>query len=135
MKNNNRSFERNKTTKTNGVVLVLVITVMALISIVLTFLSSASNTIMFQANDVYLQACERNLISSGLSWAKTNIQKGNIHDFDNTIQLDVTEMNIPHSSLDVTISGPKEGQHEVQIKTSCSRARLNLTSSRTYTFE
>jgi hypothetical protein len=126
---------KTKTIKINGTVLVLVITTMALISIILLFLSSASSTMMFQANNVYLQACEKNLISSGLSWAKTNMQKGNISVFNETIQLDVTEMNIPHSNLDVTISSPKDEQHEAQIKTSCNRARLNLTSSETYTFE
>lgn len=124
-----------KTRKPNGFIIILLVMVIALITVVLVFLSTASNTMMFQANDVYLQACERNIISSGLNWAKTSIQKDNSQIFNNMIELDITEMDILNSSLDIKISGPTEEQYQVQIQTSCGRARLNLISEETYIIE
>lgn len=124
-----------KTKKNKGTVLVLIITVMALISVVLVFLSSASSSMTFQANEAYLQACERNLISSGLSWVKTNISKNIISDFNEPINLDVSEMEILNSSLDIKLLDMKDEKREVQIKTSCGRSRLNLTSRETYIIE
>ena len=124
-----------ETIRIKGTILVLVISVMALISVVLLFLSSASSTMTFQANQVYLQACERNLISSGLSWVKTNISKNIISDFNEPINLDVSEMEILNSSLDIKLLDMKDEKREVQIKTSCGRSRLNLTSRETYIIE
>jgi len=132
VKDNNRQM---KTRKTNGFIIILLVMVIALITVVLVFLSTASNTMMFQANDVYLQACERNLISSGLNWAKTNIQKDNSKNFNNMIELDITEMDILNSSLDIKISSPTQERYQVQIQTSCGRARLNLISDETYIIE
>ena len=96
------------------------------------FLSGASNSMMFQANNVYLQACERNLQSSGLNWAKENIKNKNIQDFNDVITLDVNDLNILHSSLNVKINNPEDELYEVQIDTTCGRARLNLKTSKTY---
>jgi hypothetical protein len=123
-----------ETVRIKGTILVLVISVMALISVVLLFLSSASSTMTFQANQAYLQACERNLISSGLSWAKTNVPDS-IPDINEPIRLDVSEMNILNSSLDIKFLNLEDKQREVQIKTSCGRSRLNLSSSETYVIE
>ena len=123
-----------ETIRIKGTILVLVISVMALISVVLLFLSSASSTMTFQANQVYLQACERNLISSGLNWAKTNVPNSVSHT-NELLRLDVSEMNILNSSLDVKFLNLEDKQCEVQIETSCGRSRLNITSSETYIIE
>ncbi|MBN1975031.1 MAG: hypothetical protein JW787_15425 [Sedimentisphaerales bacterium] len=127
-----KNYTNKSNTKRKGAVLVMVISAIGLVGVVMLFLSSASNTMMFQANDFYLEACERNLTISGLNWAKTNLRKANIQDFSDTIQLDVNDMNILHSSLNVIISSPEDGQHEIQINTTCGRARQNLSSSNTF---
>ncbi|MBN2591703.1 MAG: hypothetical protein JXA96_17690 [Sedimentisphaerales bacterium] len=130
MKINKLNTKRKK-----GVTLVLVISIIGFMGVVMLFLSSASNTMSFQANDVYLQACKRNLTSSGLSWAKTNIKNGTITDFNDTIPLDVNDMDILHSSLELIITSPIDGQNEVKIKTSCGKASQSLTANETYTIE
>ena len=96
------------------------------------FLSSASNTMNFQTNKVYLEECERNLTSSGLSWAKVNLKNGTITDFNEPIPLDVNDMKILHSSLELKISNPNNEQNEIQIRTSCGQARLNRSTQKTF---
>ena len=120
---------------TKGMVMVVVIMVIAVIGAVMLFLTSASNTMMFQANDAYLKACQRNLITSGISWAKNNIQKEDRQNLNKMIELDVTDMNIIHSSLNVNISSSTDTQQEVHISTSCSRGRQILKSDDTYKIE
>ncbi len=122
-----------KTQKASGFLFVILLITLSLTSVILLFLASASDTIMFQANNVYLQACERNLISSGLSWARVNSRSTDRgQDANDTIQLDTSKMNILHSSLELKFTNPQDKQSEVQIKTSCGRARLNLTSSNSF---
>jgi len=121
-----------KRPRNNGFVLILVITAIALIGIEMFVLASIANTMQFQSHAAYLQACERNLLASGLAWAKKNIPDKTGETLDQTIKLDVSEMNIRLSALEVTISPAPDKEAEVHINTSCSRGRQTLRGSGTY---
>ena len=112
----------------NGFVLILVITAMAVIGVEMFALAGVAKIMLFQSDMAYLQACQRNLVASGLAWAKRNIQNKSSEAFDKTIELDVAEMNIRSSTLGVTMSIPTDDEPEVQINTSCSRRRRTLRS-------
>lgn len=115
-----------------GFVLILVILIIELVGIVTLIMANEAQTIVFQANSMYLQACERNLIASGLAWSEINIQKESGDISGKMIELDVTEMNIRGSSLSVKPIIPADEQPNVQISTSCSRGRNTLTNHDTY---
>ncbi len=121
-----------KKLRQNGFVLILVITAIAVIGIEMFVLAGIANNMQFQSNTAYLKACERNLLASGLVWARQNVQDRGREIFDKTIELDVNEMNIRGSTLSVTISTPAEEEPEVQINTSCSRGRQTLKGSGKY---
>ena len=110
----------------NGFVLILVVTAIAVIGIQMFVLSSNANIMLFQSDTAYLQAVERNLIASGLAWAKQNIKNKSQKTFNKTIELDIANMNIRRSTLSVTIGTPKNKKAEVQINTSCSRKRRTI---------
>ena len=110
----------------NGFILILVIMAMAVIGILMFVLAGIANTMQFQSHTAYLQACERNLVASGLAWAKQNTQNISGETPGKMIELDVTEMGIRGSALAVMIDAPAGKQPEVQIKTSCSRGRRTL---------
>ena len=115
--------------------MVAVIITIAMIGTVMLFLTNASNTLMFQANDAYLNACQRNLITSGIAWAKTKIKNQSERHLNILTELDVTEMNLQHADLNVTANVSSNTQPNVHIITSCSRGRQNLTSDDTYNIE
>jgi len=121
-----------KNRKEKGFILVLVIILITLIGFIMSFLTCGANIMVYQSNNTYLQACERNLVASGLAWAKINIQKENRDIIDKMIELDVTDMNIRDSNLTVTIKIPAENLPEVHIGTSCSRGRKTLTNDDIY---
>lgn len=116
----------------NGFVLVLVIIAIAVIALEMFVLTSIANTMQFQSHTAYLKACERNLLASGLVWAKQNIQNNSGETSNKMIELDVTEMDIRGSALDVTISIPSDEEAEVKINTSCSRGRQTLRGAGKY---
>jgi hypothetical protein len=120
---------------TKGFVMVLVIITIAMIGTVMLFLTNASNTMMFQANDAYLNACQRNLITSGIAWSKTNIKKENEQYLNKLTELNITEMNLQHADLNVTINVSSNTKPSAHISTSCSRGRQNLKSDDTYNIE
>ncbi len=124
-----------KNERKNGFVLVLVILAMAIIGATMLVLSAGAKTMVFQSNTAYLQACERNLVASGLAWAKQQIKSQSKENLDRTIRLDVTETDIRGSTLAVLIRIPTDKEPEVQINASCSRARRTLRHDDKYRIE
>lgn len=110
----------------NGFVLILVITVIAAIGAEMFVLTGGANTMLFQSDTAYLQAVERNLVASGLAWARRNIKSESRETFNRTIELDVSNMDIRGSTLTVTTSAPRDKEAEVQIETSCNRRGRTL---------
>lgn len=118
----------------NGFVLVLVIVAIIIVGIELFVLAGMANTMQFQSHRAYVKACERNLLASGLAWARQNPQKSPGKDPGQRIQLDVSEMDILGSVLEVTF-GAAGDEPEVRIHTSCRRGRQTLRGSGTYKIE
>ena len=121
-----------KKTRQSGFVLILVIVVIAVIGVQMSVLADIANTMQFQSQNAYLKACERNLLASGLVWAKENVREKSSEIFDRTIQLDVSKLNIRDSALAVTANIASDEEAEVLIYTSCSRSRQTLRETGKY---
>jgi len=124
-----------KKIRQNGFVLLLVIIAIAMVGTATYVLADGSNTMLFQSDTVYLQACERNLTASGLAWAKQNIKNRNQGSFNKMIELDTANLGIRDSSLNVFISISQDKQAEVRINTSCSRASRTFKRNNRYIIE
>ena len=122
-----------KKPRQKGFALVLVITAMAVIGLEMYVLTGGSNIMLFQSDTAYLEACKRNLITSGLAWAKLNVRNNNKETFEKTVELDVSKMNIHDASLIVTIRGlPTDEEPQAQINVSCSRSRRTFKADDKY---
>ncbi len=121
-----------KKPRQKGFVLILVITAMAIIGLEMYVLTGGANTMLFQSDTAYLKACERNLVTSGLAWAKQNIRNKSRETFEKTVELDVSKMNIRGSTLIVTISIPTGEEPQAQINASCSRGRRTFRGDGKY---
>jgi len=119
-----------KEIRQNGFALILVIVVIALIGVVVFLLTEDANTIVFQSDMAYLEAVERNLIASGLAWAKQNIKNGSKDICHKDIALDVTGLNIRVATLSVVIGTPTDNR--VEVSTSCSRGRRTFRHNDKY---
>jgi type II secretory pathway component PulK len=124
--------EKMKKPRSNGFVLILVITAIAVIGVEMVVLTDGANTMLFQSDTVYLKACERNLMASGLAWAKLKVKNNNRDTFDKTTELDISKMNIKDSGLSVTITIKTDKEPQAQIHTSCSRGRRNIKNDRIF---
>jgi uncharacterized membrane protein (Fun14 family) len=120
-------------TRQNGFVMVFVIVILALVGIYMIVLTNDANTFLFQADHAYLVACEQNLTASGLAWAKKNIDSTKTP--AGTFELDAAAMNIRGAVISINVSPGKKGASQVQVSTSCNRARQTLTSTRKFTIE
>ena len=116
-------MKKMKKYRQHGFVLILVIVAIIIMGIEMFALSDIANAMQFESNAAYLKASRRNLQASGLVWAKENIRIKNGEIFDKTIQLDVSQMKIRESALNVTIHRISDSQAEVQVDTSCRRGR------------
>ena len=115
--------------------LILVIVAIAVIGIQMAVLGDIANTMQYHSQNAYLKACERNLLASGLLWAKENVREKDSKILNKTIQLDVSKLNIRDSALNVTISIASDEEAEVQIETKCNRSRQTLRETGKYLIE
>jgi type II secretory pathway component PulK len=115
-----------------GFALLFVIIIMTLIAVVTFMLTEDAKTILFHSNRAYLKAVERDLIASGLAWSMAQLRDSNAEVLNTAVELDVTEVSLPYSILKIKIISSANSQPEVEIITSCSRARQTFNHEQIY---
>ena len=110
----------------SGFVMLIVIAILALIGIYMIVLASEANFFGFQADWAYLEACQQNLTASGLAWARKNANTSMTTAA--AVELDTADMGIKKAALSVKLSVGEKGKSQVEIETSCSKARQRLSS-------
>ena len=121
-----------KQTERSGFAIILAVAAVALVGAAVLLLADISDSLMFESNLSYVQACNRNLSASGLSWARQNQDK--LHDSgpSERIQLDVERLGIPAGNLNVAPLKDREKGLRVQIDTQCGRNKIKLERTRNY---
>ena len=121
-----------KKVKRNGFVMIFIIVLLALITAEMFALTVGSNTILFESNTAYLEACKRNLVASGLAWAEKNIKNKNTKGLSKIIELNLADTHFKKASLSIIMTKPENKQAEIQINASCSRGRQTLRHDEIY---
>jgi hypothetical protein len=115
-----------------GAVLTLVIVALMLVGVVMFVLTEGSNTMLFQADAAYLRVVERNLIASGLAWARQRISSSADLPGTEPVELNTSAFGVPNAKLSVRILDVQSGTAQVHIKTLCHKGRRTLNASRTF---
>jgi hypothetical protein len=131
----NSKNEKIAKTGRKGFVMILVIIMIALIGVVMFVLTDDANTMIFQSDIAYLEAVERNLVTSGLAWAKENVKDETKEMLSKTVKLDITDMNIRNATLSVVIGTVENDEIELDLSTSCSRGRQTFKHHDKYTIK
>ncbi len=118
--------------RNRGAVLTLVIVAMLLLGIVMYVLTEGSNTMLFQADAAYVQAVQRDLVASGLAWAREKIAGSGAVPTAEPVELDTAAFGLPNAKLVVRIMDAQSSTARVQIETSCHKGRHARHGSRTF---
>jgi hypothetical protein len=117
----------------SGFIMLVIIVILAMIGMYMIVLTSDSNILGFQADRAYLEACQQNLTASGLNWTKKNIDTSKMA--TGPIELGTSDMGIKNAVLRVKLITTENGKSQVEIETSCSKARQRLSSVKKFTIE
>ena len=118
--------------RNQGAILTLVIVALMLVGVVMFVLTEGSNTMLFQADAAYLRAVQRDLIASGLAWAKEKVSSNAGAPSTEPVALDTAALGVPNAKLVVRIVDVQNGRAKVRIETSCHKGRQTLHRSRTF---
>jgi len=121
-----------KSRERNGSVLALVIVLLGLVAMALLVLTESSNTMLFQADQAYLRAVERNLTASGLAWAQHNVTDSNEPLGQEPVPLDVAPLSTRAASLTISVVEAGDRQATVHITTSCTKTRQTQSAAQDY---
>jgi hypothetical protein len=118
--------------RNQGAILTLVIVALMLVGVVMFILTEGSNTMLFQADAAYLRAVQRDLIASGLAWAREKVSSNAATPSAEPVELDTAAFGLPNAKLAVRIMDVRNGTASVRIETSCHKGRWTLKDSRTF---
>ena len=121
-----------KQAQRNGYVIILSVVAIALVGASLLILAGLANSLLFDANQAYLQAYNRNLAASALAWAQHNLDKISDSSETEQIQLEISHLNIPDGDLRITLLEPRKRTPRLQINTECRRETMKLKRSDIY---
>jgi hypothetical protein len=118
--------------RNQGTVLTLVIVALMLVGVAMFVLTGGANTMLFQADTTYLRAVERNLIASGLAWARERVSSNANAPSTEPVELNTAAFGLPNTKLTVRILATQSGTAEVHIETSCHKGRRTLRASHVF---
>lgn len=120
--------------RNSGFLLTFVIVALAVMGAVFFVLAGGANGMLFHADVAYLQATERNLVASGLAWARANIPSGG-EAASEAVALDAGAFGAQNASLVVQIVQVQADHATIRVASSCSKWRRTLTACRDYTLD
>ncbi len=106
----------------------LIILAVALTGMVMFVLSGGSRTMIFQADTAYLDACRRNMVSSGLAWVRANAASA----VGGEVALDVNDLGVRDGMLRVSVVSEPNEAPSVRVATRVSRKIRTLRSEAVY---
>jgi hypothetical protein len=118
--------------RNQGAILTLVIVALMLVGVVMFVLTEGANTMLFQADTAYVQAVERNLVASGLAWAKERVSRHADAQSTDPVELSTAAFGLPNAKLVVRILDVQNRTAKVRVETSCHKGRRTLHTSRTF---
>jgi hypothetical protein len=118
------------TERRQGFILTFVIVMVGLVAVVMFVLTGGANTMLFEADTAYIQAVDRNLVASGLAWARRQAQEGAATS-DEPVSLEMGAPGARQASLTVRIA-EQDGAVRCQIETSVAKGRQSASHSRAY---
>lgn len=121
--------------KTKGFVLVLVIVALSFVGVVMLVLTEGANTMLFQADRASLEVVERNLIASGLAWARHRAVQGDTAPSTGPTELDVSRIKGRQATLVVSFSRIDSDAATVRIETHCVKGRHEFKTSDEYVID
>ena len=121
-----------KQAQRNGYAIILAVAAVALVGAAVFVLADTSDTLMFDSDLAYLQACNQNLSASALAWARQNQDKLRDSGRSEGIQLDVERLGIAAGNLNVAPLKAREKGLSVQIDTQCGRNKMKLERTCNY---
>lgn len=113
--------------KNKGIVLIMVISMLSAVSMNLLILGRCSGTILFQTDQVYLNAVSEDLAISAVGWLMENAPKLKK---DLIVELDVSQLNYKNASINISVEKIEDNSAFVRIDTVSSRGRRMIKDSR-----
>lgn len=121
-----------ETRKHGGFVLTLVIVALGLMGVVMAVLAGAGNSMLFHADRAQVQAVERDLLASGLAWARHQVQRPEDATMSEAVELDVRAFHIPQAHLAVSLIPADAAPVSVRVDATCMKGRQTGRAQRRY---
>ena len=118
----------------NGFVLIIVIAFIALFGLMMIVLTGTSKTMMYESAAANLEATNKNITNSAMAWAKHNAPNLSIGNEPLTVQLDVSDLDIPGAACTVKFHRINNMEIKIEINAISGTGNTNQQTNSVFKF-
>ena len=109
----------------NGFVLIMVVVLIALFGLMMLVLAGISKNMMHESAAVKIEAAKKNLTCSAIAWAEYNVSNLSVGSEPLTVQLDVSDLDMPKAACAVIFHRLSNMEIEIDIHAICDTVNTN----------
>lgn len=118
----------------NGFVLIIVIAFIALFGLMMIVLTGTSKTMMQESAAANIEATNKNITNSAMVWAKHNAPNLSIGSEPLTVQLDVSDLDIPGATCTVKFHRISNMEIKIEINAISGTGNINQQTNSVFKF-
>ena len=93
----------------------MMVTLLALLPVALMVMSRGTISLSTELRESRLEAQSRDILASGLAWAKQNVEKLSSYEVGQKVSLNVSSLGVQESNCNITILDLKGESVEIEV--------------------
>ena len=118
-----------------GFITIVIVTLLALLPVALMVMSRGTISLSTELRESRLEARSRDILTSGLEWARQNVEKLSGYEAKEKISLDISNLGVKDGNCNITIMNVKEESVEIEVVSHFTRGDRDIKRTMQYSIE
>lgn len=118
-----------------GFITIVMVSLLALLPVALMVMSRSTISLSTELRESRLEAQSRDVLASGLAWARQNVEKLSGYEMNEEVSLDVSSLAVKDGKCKIAVMSVKEGAVEIEVGVHFTRGERDIKRTMRYSIE
>jgi hypothetical protein len=118
-----------------GFITIVIVSLLALLPVALMVMSRSTISLSTELRESRLEAQSRDVLASGLTWARQNVENLSGYEVNEEISLDVSSLAVKDGKCKIGVLSTKEGAVEIEVGVHFTRGDRDIKRTMRYNIE
>lgn len=118
-----------------GFITIVIVCLLALLPVALMVMSRSTISLSTELRESRLEARSRDILASGLAWARQNVEKLSGYEVNEEISLDVSNLGVKDGKCKIAVMNVKEESVEIEVGVHFTRGDRDIKRTMRYSIE